>query len=82
MAQSGVILSNRCRVKLNEAQLRGDAVVSVFDTSCAATAKRAAARRLVVGPAGIREAKELAALKRGFDGLLTHVSLRCMTPLR
>jgi hypothetical protein len=31
----------------------------------------AAARRLVVGPAVIGEVKEMATLKRGFDGLRT-----------
>jgi hypothetical protein len=34
-------------------------------------AQRAAAQSLVVGPAGIGEAKALATLKRGFDGLRT-----------
>ncbi len=47
-------------------------------------AQRAAARRLVVGPAGIGKAKELATLQRGFKLTVCahHVSLRCLTPLR
>jgi hypothetical protein len=42
---------------------------------------RAAARRLVVGPAGIGKTKELAALKRGFDVLRTPCELEMLDTL-
>ena len=98
-----VILSDRCRARLDEAQFRGEFATKVHFlitrghddefslargdsedgsesqfpregravTAQQDIAQRAAERRLVVGPAGIGKAKELARLKRGFDSLRT-----------
>ena len=44
-------------------------------------AQRAAARRFVIGPAGIGKAKELATLQLGFDGLRTPCELEKLDTL-